>query len=75
MKKYFNDLYKKNIISEILLYLLFYYLILYKDSDILIIINNLYKIINIIIKNNEYIDSKNFDLILIEELYKFYYYL
>ena len=70
MKKYFNELYNENIISEILLYTLFYYKELYKEIDINSILNNLNNIIKNIYKKYEknYI-NKNFDLLLLEELY------
>ena len=70
MEKYFNKLFKMNIISEVLLYTLFFFMTLYPTFDKYKIVNNLNNIINIIFNSyeKEYI-IKNFDALFINILY------
>lgn len=71
MKLYFNDLYSKNIISEILLYTLFFYSILYPNIERNIIIKNLYNLINNFYDiNNKNFKNQDFDYFLLQEIYK-----
>ena len=70
MKLYFNELLKKNIISEILLFSFFFYLTLYKENKELIINNFNTLINNIFNSNQEDIVIKKFDSFLLQNLYK-----
>ena len=70
MKLYFNNLFNNNIISEVLLYTLFFFISIHNNINIQIIINNLRNIVKIIFKNNNKENViKNFDSLFIKLLF------